>query len=88
MLKLTFEDDGTVKVAAVSGTSGEAAVARIRISLLNLNLALFMTVLLSKLLILVRLLISLERRMVLCTFPNYRMVALKNHRYLQGGRQC
>ena len=28
--KIDIEDDGTVKVAAVSGTSGEAAVARIR----------------------------------------------------------
>jgi polyribonucleotide nucleotidyltransferase len=28
--KIDIDDDGTVKVAAVTGTSGEAAVARIR----------------------------------------------------------
>ena len=86
--KIDIEDDGTVKVAAVSGHPERPLLGGFEISLPNLNLALFMTVLLSKLLILVHLLISLERRMVLCIFLNCRMAALKNHRHLQGGRQC
>ena len=55
--KIDIEDDGTVKVAAVSGISGEAAVARIRDIVAEPELGVIYDGPLSKLLILVHLLI-------------------------------
>jgi polyribonucleotide nucleotidyltransferase len=75
--KIDIEDDGTVKVAAVSGSSGEAAVARIRDIVAEPELGVIYTVPLSKPLILARSSISLGQKTGWFIFPSCKMAVPK-----------
>ena len=75
--KIDIEDDGTVKVAAVSGISGEAAVTRIRDIVAEPELGVIYDGIVVKTVDFEHLLIFLGPRTALCTYPSCRMGALE-----------